>query len=200
MKYSLGLLVLTLSLTGCSNPQEASNSNFSKAIQAFLSSREQALCLPLAKQQTPFVLVNSSSDKRQTDILVELGLLKSKKTQVEVSQLFGTTNKEGTEYDLTSDGKKYLVELSSQRIGFCTGTYKVSTIENFTTPTAYNGITVSQVNFTYKLDNLAKWAKNPAVLNFDGKLKQLLETNERQGKATLFQTNNGWVHEHIFRK
>lgn len=199
MKYPLSLLAMTLTLAGCTDPQEATSSNFSKSIQNFYNGLQPAICLPLPQNKTPFVLVNSSFDKRQADILVKLGLLSSKPTQVEVNQLFGSAIKEGMEYEMTKDGEKYFVE-DTHTNKFCTGRYSVKNIENFTSPNPHNGITVSYVNFTYTIEELAKWAENPAILEFDGKLKQLLEPPERKGKATLLLTNKGWVHEQLFRQ
>lgn len=200
MKAKLSLIALALVLSACGNNQEASDSNFKQAIQDYLNNQE-GVCIYLPEDSFPFALANGNSQREETDSLVKAGLLSATTAQVEVRQLFGSSIKEGVEYNITAEGKKYLIQgqglLAS---AFCTGKLTVSKVENFTQPTALNGATVSHVNFSYKLDNLAKWIKTPEILQAYPKLAEKIKnTKEQQDTALLLLTNKGWVHEKLFR-
>ena len=84
----------------------------------------------------------------------------------------------------------------------CYGDKVVDEIAVFTPPTVDGkGDTVSRVNYTYKVVNVADWAKNEAIQkHFEGLKEELVSTDvPLKGKAALILTNNGWMHYKLIR-
>lgn len=195
-----GLLVLA----GCGSKQDASKSNFQSAIQDYLNTKK-GVCVMLPAKEVPFTLqkaggMNFINEPEKAAALVSAGLLSAKDTEVKAA--FGNQMVPGVQYSLTDDGKKYLVKGGAGNNGnwdaFCGGKYKVKEVENFTQPADMFGTKISQVNFLYEVDDAPAWAKQPALQAAYPSVQHDV-TGSPGDKAVLVATNDGWMHERLFK-
>lgn len=205
------VLALALAtLTGCSDPTNANESNFAKAINEKLSNTCVAYN-PIGINSS-IIFLNGSSypaavpleqpspyrSKEQVDQInsrnlavfepsVRAGLLEE--TDGEVPKNFGVGNNPAKIFSLTKLGEKALMaEMPFDR--FCAAHYQVESIDEFTKPNQVGPVTVSQVSYTLALADQADWAKDAEIQ------KELLSSSSfevpRKGRAVLVQTNKGW--------
>jgi DNA-binding PadR family transcriptional regulator len=201
MKFAAVAAVLVVA--ACGSPKDANKSNFSKAIQAYLDT-QSALCVdvPFGREghKLPAVIQEQKgSSKDRAEALVEAGLLGKRETQVESRWSTRGEMLPATEYQATELGKRYLVTEKSGSAKFCTGKYKVTGIDNFTEPAQNQWVsaTVSQATFQYEITDLAEWAQSEKLRAvYEREFKDLEKT---QDKAALILTNEGWIHERLFK-
>lgn len=164
---------------------------------------DSALLLPA--RELPFRLANDGSlgerARLQANALVEAGLLSRQAS--EMKSMFGTSTVPAGEYALTSKGKKFLVEGGAETIAgqaaFCTGKFRVTEVDTFTEPSEMMGVKLSQVNFRYKVEDADSWARSKEVQASYRNLADQAK-DEIDGKATLVLTNDGWMHERLFKR
>lgn len=188
---------IALALAACGSAKDANKSNFSKAIQAYLDT-QNGICANLPARELPFRLENQDmlgqGRKARADALADAGLLS--KHDTELKALFGGTVP-GTEYEVTELGRRYLGE--RHKFAFCTGSYTVVDVDNFTEPSDMMGMKVSQVNFHYKAKDTADWIKNDKVQAAYTNVAEEAKSDIR-GHAGLVLTNDGWLHERLFKR
>lgn len=207
ISISLGALVLA----ACSNPQDPSEYNFKAAIQDYYAKKQACFNI---RADFPYQLAKSAySYQRESEVfseLVSIGFLEETETEKEVKFYFGSQppkKEPATTYSMTAAGKAASKSpeksfLSMGGTNFCYGEYKVSEITNFTEPADFMGQKVSEVHFKYKAENISDWAKNSPLLQ--AKFKEIARdiassSTPIDGEAALILTNNGWVHEKLFR-
>ncbi|MGF6924289.1 hypothetical protein [Paraburkholderia sp. 40] len=193
-----------LALTGCGSKQDANKSNFQSAIQDYLDTKN-GVCVMVPAKAVPFTLqksggMNFINEPEKAAALVSAGLLSAKDTQVKAA--FGNQMVAGVEYSLTDEGKKYLVKGAAGNLGnwdaFCGGKYKVKDVENFTQPADMFGSKISQVNYLYEVDDAPAWTKQPAIQTAYPSVQHDV-TGSPGDKAVLVATNDGWMHERLFK-
>lgn len=199
---------LLAGLVACSSPKDASKSNFSNAIQAYMDT-QKGVCIALPGDKIPFTLQHedpmglnlTGNNKKNADALVDAGLLSRKETRIKRPWKPDETIP-ASEYQLTDEGRKYFTDENSGIFSdqaFCTGKYTVVDVDNFTEPSDMMGVKVSQVNFRYKADDLADWAKSDALRAANKDFSKKTQ-GDLEGSAALVLTNDGWVHEQLFRQ
>ncbi|WP_295482038.1 hypothetical protein [uncultured Pseudomonas sp.] len=206
----LPLAILTTALVGCSDPKKASEENFEKAAQAWLD-KAYPECLitstfPMNTQEFDVYGTNKT-----LNALAEVGVL----TAVETSRKDYPENifqKARTEikyrYELTDEGRKYLKDDARTKPdgtvipGLCIGRAKVDKIEQFSEPGDMMGHRISEVTYTYKVDDLPKWASTPALMDVNSDVKRMVASQGKpiREKRAFVLTNNGWIHERLFRE
>ncbi|MFM0219787.1 MULTISPECIES: hypothetical protein [Paraburkholderia] len=193
-----------LALAGCGSKQDANKSNFQAAIQDYLDTKK-GVCVMVPAKELPFTLqksggMNFINEPEKAAALVGAGLLSAKDTQVKAA--FGNQMVAGVEYSLTDEGRKYLVKGAAGNLGnwdaFCGGKYKVKDVENFTQPADMFGTKISQVNYLYEVDDAPAWAKQPAIQAAYPSVQHDL-SGAPGDKAVLVATNDGWMHERLFK-
>ncbi len=195
---------LALILAACGNPKDATKSNFSKSIQAYLDT-QHGLCAALPAMEVPFTLENkggfNADAKKRADALVDAGLLTKRDT--EIKAMFGNRMEPATEYQVSDFGKTHLTPKAADTLGrqdaFCSGKYVMVDVDNFTEPSDMMGMKVFRVNYRYKVDGIADWAKSEALRT---SYKNIAEQSKGdiKSKAALILTNNGWIHERLFKQ
>ena len=223
MRTFVILAASTVMLASCSNPKEANKGNFQHAINDWIEKSPPCLSMPdgtvteakQARGELPVYVEADpaaqpySEESRQRhlaplDALVNAGLLKSSRTEVDQGQgMFGSDNKKVAviAYDFTEKGKSAFKEEEAQkssfggtRSGFCYGKPEVDEVTQFTQPGDMMGMTISQVSYKYHLADLPDWAKNPKVKSaFPDLARNTAESLD--AKAALVLTNDGWKHE-----
>jgi hypothetical protein len=191
-------------LAACGSAKDANKSNFSTAIQTYLDT-QKGLCAAIPAKGSPFTLSNRDtigSSKKRADALVEAGLLSKRDT--EVKAMFGDKMEPGSEYQLTEVGQKFLVPNGANTMGghdaFCTGKFTVVAVDNFTEPSDMMGVKVSQVNYRFKLEDAEDWARSEAIGANYRNFAERAKAEEISGKAALILTNDGWMHERLFKR
>lgn len=190
---------LSLLISGCSSPKDATKENFSKAIQAYLDTKT-GFCAGIPADHYPFIMAKDEvfveSNKKRADAFVSAGLLKTRDT--ELKSRFSTNMVPALEYQLTDLGQKHLVKAGAGPLGnhdaFCTGKYELQDIESFTEPADSVGLKISRVAYAYSLKDAHKWIKHDKVQEAFPDAAQNL-AGPIEGRAVLVLTNKGWVHE-----
>uniref|UniRef100_UPI003341EAD1 hypothetical protein n=1 Tax=Castellaniella defragrans TaxID=75697 RepID=UPI003341EAD1 len=196
---------LALTIAACGSVKDANKSNFSNAIQAYLDT-QNGLCATIPGEGFPFTVsdqdIFGSRNKKSADALADAGLLTKRDTEVK-SSMFGAEMVPATEYQITDFGKKFLVTNGANTLGqhdaFCTGKYTVVEVDNFTEPSDIMGVKLSQVNYRYKVVGADDWAKSEGVrANYKNFAQET--QGDIQGKAAVILTNEGWMHERLFKR
>lgn len=208
-KISL-LFVASLLLAACSGRQEASNSNFTDAINEF--GKNDKVCLAvnlvldnaqgginnmitLGNKEIRIARKNSDGEKvnktalKQMDILTDADLYEQGKDVT--LTVNGGPDIPQAMYYRTSKGEANVLN-SAQGSLLCLGTQKVDKIVLFTEPTPANGMTISKVVYDAKLVP-EKWAENLIKTTDENWWKSLQEPQRRT--AILVLTDKGWKDE-----
>ncbi len=208
-KISL-LFAASLLLVACSGRQEASNSNFTDAINEF--GKNDKVCLAvnlvldnaqgginnmitLGNKEIRIARKNSDGEKvnktalKQMDILTNADLYEQGK-DVTLTVNGGPDISQAVYYR-TSKGEANVLN-SAQGSLLCLGTQKVDKIVLFTEPTPANGMTISKVVYDAKLVP-KKWAENLIKTTDENWWKSLQEPQRRA--AILVLTDKGWKDE-----
>jgi hypothetical protein len=196
----------TLLLVGCGSKNDANDKNLSDATNAYLVKKGQ-LCLGIA---TKWPVDLQDSDRGPGSVkgsemaaLEKIGLVRSQETETEVTPLSGArpVKVKVLRYELTDDGKKFyqekeapgLIGQKESRGDICFGQQALDTVVRTEGPVAVGDKKEMTLYYTYKIENLADWAKSPDVQNtFPG----IVSTINGAGKTTLNQnlilTDHGW--------
>jgi hypothetical protein len=206
----LCIMVLgTFLLAGCGSKNDANEKNLSEATNAYLVKKGQ-LCLGLASKW-PVDLQDSDRGQgivrgSQMAALEKAGLVQSHDTEIEIKPLSGTrpVKAKVLRYELTNDGKKFyqekevpgLIGEKESRGDICFGQQALDTVVRTEGPIAVGDKKEMTLYYTYKIENLADWAKSPDLQNvFPG----IVSTINGAGKTTLNQnlilTDHGWEAE-----
>jgi hypothetical protein len=197
--------VALLALAGCGSKKDANKSNFADAIQDYLNTTK-GVCVALPRKEAPFALEKKggfffANEPEKAAALVSAGLLSESDTQV--ASMMPNQKVPATEYNLTDEGKKYLVKGGSGNMGgfdaFCGGKYKVKEVANFTEPADMFGTKVSQVNYSMVVEDAPGWSKQAQIQAAYPDVKAGLDDPASE-KAVLVATSEGWMHERLFKK
>ncbi|MCH4267227.1 MAG: hypothetical protein LKF80_02365 [Brevundimonas sp.] len=226
MRSGIVLAAVAALVAGCSNPKAADKKNFETAINDWISKNPPCLSLPsgsvraagrpadagvfphyveAAVSEHPMRLENQKKAAAPFEALAAAGLLKGEPTEITQSGYFaGPQPKMAViAYTLTPEGEKAFSEKGNSRMmadpSFCYGEPAVKEIVRFTEPGEMMGMMVSQVDYTWQLNNMPEWAKSKAMQDvFPQLARDTAETLE--GKAIVVLTNDGWVHEKAMRR
>ena len=206
MKKSLPWLTLfsLLVVVSCASKKDANEKNFSEALNSYLAKKGQ-LCLGIPS--TWPVDLNEAERRGGMGTAAEMaalekaGLVRSHETETEYTPPLSSrpVRAKVLRYELTDNGKTFYRE--KDRLGLagnkqvqgdlCYGQRALDKIVNWE---AAGDSKEASVFYTYKIDNLASWAKNPDIQRvFPG----IASTIDSATKTTLNQavtlTNEGWV-------
>jgi hypothetical protein len=208
MKNSVRCVIVlgTLLLAGCGSKNDANEKNLSDATNAYLVKKGQ-LCLGIA---TKWPVDLQDSDRGAGSVkgsemaaLEKVALVRSHETEIEVTPLSGTrpVKTKALRYELTDDGKKFyqekeapgLIGEKESRGDICFGQQALATVIKSEGPITVGDKKEMTLYYTYKIENLADWAKNPDIQKtFPG----IVATIDGAGKTTLNQnlalTDHGW--------
>jgi hypothetical protein len=198
---------------GCGNPKQASKDNFSEVISQSLQKNPGELakhgfggaqsCFIHLGSQFPQTLTQSSKFARpgrnivptiaRLDILAQQGLLTSRTIKEEESKFDGRVVTKS--YDATDKSKPKVIQSKDGKhlyLPYCKLAFKEVT--SYTEPAEGMGAKYSQVNFTYMIETVDDWAKDPANHEQfpEAKAVAAIVGKPIEGKMTLILTNEGW--------
>lgn len=200
-------LSLALAASGCSDPKAANQGVFKDAAQAYLDATYPKCYI---HSQFPVTVDwNVSGIQEKLRALAKAGLVVESEGEAEHPELRGRQqNGKSPRFELTEEGKKfYKADLTKTMAGkniggFCFGKATVREVSQFSEPADMFGQRISRVNFTYVVSDIPTWAKSPELLAEIKELKADVDSESTPVKAlnTFVLTNNGWVHEKLFKK
>lgn len=210
----ISVLAVSLLLAACGGKQEASNHNFTEAIDDFAKNDKVCLAVnlmldnaqggmnntvALGNKEIRIARKNSDGDKvnktalKQMDILTDADLYEKGKDATLVVN--GGKDIPQAVYYRTSKGEDN-VQNTAQGSMLCLGTQKVDKIVLFTEPTPANGMTTSKVVYDAKLVP-EKWAEKLLKTTDENWWKSMQEPQRRA--AVLVLTDKGWKDERALR-
>lgn len=210
----ISVLAVSLLLAACGGKQEASNHNFTEAIDDFAKNDKVCLAVnlmldnaqggmnntvALGNKEIRIARKNSNGDKvnktalKQMDILTDADLYEKGKDATLVVN--GGKDIPQAVYYRTSKGEDN-VQNTAQGSMLCLGTQKVDKIVLFTEPTPANGMTISKVVYDAKLVP-EKWAEKLLKTTDENWWKSMQEPQRRA--AVLVLTDKGWKDERALR-
>ena len=202
MRKSVYLMVgVALLLSSCKDSKKPTEAELEAAINRYLETHEQA-CTWLGR---PFPIDISSNHENLTEgiprhlaTLEKVGLVHSVETVVNhQAMLGGTTRKNVRRYEPTDAGKSYVSQVGAvltQSAGFCYGTKTVDSIIDFIKPANSGPALITEVTYTYKINDLAPWAGRSDVQSEFGDVRMMVEGISKENKTVGLQlTGKGWV-------
>ena len=207
----ISLAVLMLVSCGGS-PNDANEANFTKALNAYYEAHPDCIRMPQTKNDKGYDYIaviaddskplGKSNNENKLAPYIELsnvGILDAEKTTVEEKFFSQVKEVPAMGFKLTDKAKGFLYEPTRNEKFFgdskhiCYGHREVVEIENFTEPVDAFGATLSKVNYSYKIVNVADWFSN---LDDDGRFAKtkLAANGIRKDDDELVLGANGWVH------
>ncbi len=202
-------------LSACGDdPKAANKANFEKALNAHYAQMKQ--CVKIGSKPNADGIIQefrtdgSMQDKQLPfyNRLVNLGLLEAVTYQKDMKNFSGqvTGKADWVGYKFSNKGESFLRPSSLEKGAFrtgarqlCYGTPQVVEIVNFTEPAEAMGAKVSNVQYTYRLVDVATWASDPALTNQFEWLSERISSGSIAKDDDLVLTSNGWVHHSIVK-
>jgi len=203
-------------VTACGNdPKAANEANFKEALNAHYAQMKQ--CVRIGSQPDADGIIQEFrtdggvQDKQLPfyNGLVTLGLLDAVSYQKDTKNFSGqvTGKADWVGYKFSENGKTFLrpTELDAGAFStgarqLCYGTPQVVEIINFTEPVQAMGAKVSNVQYTYRLVDVAAWASDPAIINQFEWMSDRISNLSISKDDDLVLTNNGWAHNTILKR
>jgi len=208
MKKSLPCLMLlgVLLLVGCASKKDANEKNFSEALNSYLAKKGQ-ICLGIP---SPWPVDLNESERRsgmgraaEMAALEKAGLVRSNETETEYTPPLSSrpVKTKVLRYELTDSGKRFYREKDRLALAgnkqvqgdLCYGQQALEKIVKWDEPTSVGDSKEASVFYTYKIENLAEWAKNPDVQRvFPGIVSTIDGAGKTQMNQALTLTSQGW--------
>jgi hypothetical protein len=208
MKKTLPWLALfsVLLLVSCASEKDANEKNFSEALNSYLAKKGQ-ICLGIP---SPWPVDLNESERRsgmgrpaEMAALEKAGLVRSYETETEYTPLLSSrpVKTRVLRYELTDSGKTFYREKDRLALAgnkqvqgdLCYGQQTLDKIVKWDAPTTVGDSKEASVFFTYRIDNLAEWAKNPDIQRvFPGVASTINGAGNTKMNQALILTNQGW--------
>jgi hypothetical protein len=196
-------LAAFLMLDGCSNEKKPGAANFSKAINQYLAGHGQectffAQTFPIDIPASE--LKDQSGTAPQMAALERAGLVRGSNTTAVIHGMIGALGPSAPRpvrrYELTDEGRKYF-QMKPGAFGqggaFCYGHEAVDSIVSWTKPESTGSSVQSEVTYTYKIPDLAPWAKQTDVQQAFGDIRTTVNGISKAHESVSLQlTNKGW--------
>jgi hypothetical protein len=192
-------------LSGC-NSKKPNEAKLRSAIDQYLL-RQTKTCVAVDGKFPHDVPVgDKSGEAADLAALEHAGLVQSTNTAAVVQSMANALSLSPKKaepvrrYTVNSEGQKYFQKVQGtfgQSDGFCYGHQKVDSIVSWTEPQTRGDYTETTANYTYKIPDLAAWAKLPEVNQAFPSINTTLVTAGKNQSVPLHLTNNGWVVNHF---
>lgn len=200
------MLLGVLLLISCASKKDANEKNFSEALNSYLAKKGE-LCLGIPSAWP--VDLNEAERRSGMGTAAEMaalekaGLVRSHETETEYTPPLSSRPVKANvlRYELTENGKTFYRVKDSLGLGgnqqvrgdLCYGRQVLDKIVNWQGPTAARDSEEATVFYTYRIENLADWAKNPDIQKvFPGIVSTIDGAGKTQMNQSLTLTNQGW--------
>jgi hypothetical protein len=202
-KTILLTLTVTVMLGGCNNGKKPSAANFTKAINQYLAGHGQE-CTYFAQTFPIDVPASELKDQfgtpAQMAALEQVGLVSGSDTTAVIRGMMGALGPSAPRpvrrYELTDKGRKYFQikpGVLGQSGAFCYGHEAVDSIVTWTKPESMGSVLQSEATYTYKMPDLAPWAKQADVQQaFDDIPTTVNGISKAHERVSLQLANKGW--------
>lgn len=206
LRAMLCAAALAATVSGCSDPKAANESNFAKVINEYLKENSRACVLmpmssDLAGTGSPDQIVIENDNKfmskevKRMNTLETAGLFSSSIGEIG-NPLSYTGKAMVTIFMPTPEGKKYYRQLKPRygtaRPALCFADTVVESITRFTEPGQMMGATFSSVDYTYSFKNVAAWTQSKPVQEAFPEIGKILDNPKKGAHEDLVLTNKGW--------
>jgi len=201
MRNSLYIVIgPLLLLSGCKNLSKPNDAEIKSVIDQYLASHGPSctwLGQPFPVNVTKAQLSRNEGVALQMTTLEKAGLVQSLETVNRTQNpLGGVTEQDVRRYEPASAGKPYLRQVRAvltESAGFCYGTKSVDSLSELSdSPSPHPDISM-QVTYTYKIADLAPWARRPDVQNEFGDIRTAVTGISRTAETIGLQlTDKGW--------
>jgi uncharacterized protein YceK len=196
-------LAALLALSGCSSKKKPNADNSSKAINQYLAKQGQE-CTYFAQTFPIDIPVSELKDQSGTPAqmaaLERAGLVRGSDTTAVIRGMMGALGPSAPRpvrrYELMDEGRRYFrvkPGILGQSSAFCYGHETVGSVVKWTEPAAMGPYTQSEVTYTYKMPDLAPWAKQAQVQQAFGDIRTTVNgISKAHESKSLELTNKGW--------
>jgi hypothetical protein len=208
MKKSLPWLALfsVLLLVSCASKKDANEKNFSEALNSYLTKKGQT-CLGIPSiwpvDLNEAERRNGMGRAAEMAALERAGLVRSHETEAEYTPPLSSrpVKTKVLRYELTDNGKTFYREKNRSGLSgnkevlgdLCYGQQSLDKIVKWDGPTAVGDSKEASVFYTYKIENLAEWAKNPDIQRvFPGIVSTIDGAGKTQMNQAVTLTTEGW--------
>ena len=209
------LLSVAALLSACGDdPKTANKANFEKALNAHYALMKQ--CVKIGSKPNADGIIQefrtdgTVQDKQRPfyNGLASLGLLEAVTYQKDMKNFSGqvTGKADWVGYKFTDKGESFLRPASLDKGAFstgarqlCYGTPQVVEIVNFTEAAEAMGAKVSNVQYTYRLVDVATWASDPALTNQFEWLSERISNQSISKDDDLVLNSDGWKHHSVLK-
>lgn len=216
LKAILLLSGTAMFVSACGNDPKAANAaNFEKALNAHHAQMKQCVRIGSAPNADGIIQeFRTDGDVQDKQLpfyngLVSLGLLEAVDYQKDAKNFSGqvTGKADWVGYKFSDSGRTFLRPpdmdnraMSTGARQLCYGTPEVVEIINFTEPADAMGATVSNVQYTYRLVDVAPWANDPVLSKQYQWLQERISNPSISKDDDFVLTNNGWAHHSVLKR
>lgn len=208
MDKALGMMITAcMLLSGCGDKNEASKANFENTIKE--TYKTTMPCLQIAgyyHAEEGIAMVMEPDHVSDEKIIADEPLPKAlADLSLFTLQVVRKPNSSGTEVPflkmtLTEKGNPYFHDLRDridEMPSLCFGRYVLDSIDRFSQPASIMGQTLSEVQYTYHIEDLPDWTKDPELLKHSDWLRQLVTNPKHFETKTFILTNKGWEDKEV---
>jgi hypothetical protein len=206
MRQWIALIASSLMLfSGCNSSKKPTETNLRSSIDQYLLTQTRACVAVDGRFPLDVPAANwndKSGEAAELAALEHAGLVQSSNTTAVVQSMANSLSlgphkpQPVKRYTVSGEGQKYFQRVRGtfgQSDGFCYGHEKVDTIMNWTEPVTQGGYSETTVTYTYKIPDLAAWAKLPEVDQVFPSIGITLGAMGENQTIALRLTNKGWV-------
>jgi hypothetical protein len=206
-------LLAAISVSGCGSKMDPNEKNFGAAIDQYFA-KHGDLCLgyrawPVDLTAMDIKLSKTWPYSRAAGLaaLESTGLVTSQDVEIEGKDYRGKPNGikyKVKRYQITEAGKKFYREKQVDSIGLggmtketqgdlCYGKLALDKVVKWEGPIKFGDYQEASVTYTYKIDGLADWAKDPKIkAAFPGVGQEIDGIGARQSRHGVKLTSQGW--------
>ena len=184
-KLTITILIISIFFTACTDPKEANNKNFTNALNEYIKTDKHKLnCFYIGHI---FPLTKNALSEKFLETSIKQGfLIESKSKILQGASPLGIGWRPGkqeekkytekTVYNLNNEAKKYYKD------GYvCVGKAKINEVLNFTEPITIGSYKLTNVKFSYTIEDLPNWVK--------------IDNTIKTKKTELYLKDNKWEHK-----
>lgn len=197
------LIVAAAALAACgSEPDPAAQMEreLAEAIDVWHDQRPACLSLRPAPP-TEVRADRESAERTRMDALVSAGLATAAETTRETRGFGAVHETVYIVYEPTPDASEAIRPHHDSFLGgsqLCYARRQLDDIQHWTEPGDIMGVNVTQVSYSWTLEDIAPWADNDDIRAAFPAIAQALDDPRGEDTEAFIRTNTGWIHERQF--